>query len=274
MIFKKIFNILIILDEFILRPTIGIIGRNFFGNNAGVIFNLIGNFRLNKKSTNLNHQKLINEGFVKFEKLLNLEECEFLIKEFKKKNDLGLTKYTGDNELKKNAIMFTDKKVLINFFNTCLVNKPVIRNLLENYYKVSKFNILNLYLQKNIGSNIVDDGKKNYFSNQWHTDQFQTSRIKFFVYLQDVNEENGPLKIINRNQTKSIMRTNGYINRRNINKKTRKKLNDLDINSSVICKAGTVAIINATQCLHRASIPREKFERMTFAGELSGYKNF
>lgn len=274
MIFKKIFSVLILLDEFILRPTVGIIGRIFFGNNAGVTFNIIGNFKLNKKSSNLDQEKLKKDGFVEFEKLLSLDECKFLINEFKKNNDLGLTKYTGDNELKKNAIMFTDKTVLINFFNNFLISKSVIKNLLKNYYKDSKFYILHLYLQKNIGANIIDDGKKNYFSNQWHTDQFQTSRIKFFVYLQDVQEQNGPLKIINREQTKSIMRKNGYINRRNINQKTRKMLKDLDKNSSVICEAGTVAVVNATQCLHRASIPNEKFERLTFAGELSGYKNF
>lgn len=274
MFFKKILNVLILLDEFILRPTVGIIGRNFFGNNAGVIFNIIGNYKLNKKSLNLDQQKLKIDGFVRFDKLLSKDECEFLIKEFNKNDDLGLTKYTGDNELKKNAIMFTDKTVLINFFNNFVASKSVIKNLLENYYKDSKFNILHLYLQKNIGANIIDDGKKNYFSNQWHTDQFQTSRIKFFVYLRDVQEKNGPLKIINREQTKLIMRKNGYINRRNINQKTKKILKDLDKTSSVICKAGTVAVINATQCLHRASIPSEKFERITFAGELSGYKNF
>jgi hypothetical protein len=260
-------NLPILFDEYLLRPFFGRFSRKVYGNNAGIINNFFGNLKLNSKTENQDSKDLLKNGFVKFEKIINPIQLK-AIKELFIKNFLDNSfKASGDNELKNNSLMYSEQRErLIELFNAISLQTPRISSLLKNYYNC-KYKVHKIFFQRNIGTSIVDDGSVNYFSNQWHNDQFMTSRLKFFIYLDDVREENGPLKIIDIKKTKEIMRGNGYSSRRNINLEIKSFLDTLDKSASIICDAGTVVFANTTKCLHRASLPKKGHYRDIFAGE-------
>ena len=260
-------NLPILFDEYLLRPTVGKFSRKIYGNNAGIINNFFGNFKLNWKTENQDSKDLLKYGFVKFEKILSPIQLKNIKALFIKNFLDNSFKTSGDNELKVNSLMYSEQRErLIELFNEISLQTPRISSLLKNYYNC-KYKVHNIFFQRNIGTSIVDDGSVNYFSNQWHNDQFTTSRLKFFIYLDDVREENGPLKIIDIKKTKEIMRANGYFSRRNINKELKNLLDKIDKNASIICNSGTVVFANTTKCLHRASLPKEGYYRDIFAGE-------
>lgn len=256
-----------LIDEYFLRPLIGSLSRKIYGNNAGIINNILGDISINDKTLNQDCIILSQEGFIRFDEILNLDQIKEIKKYFEKKISESLFTPNGDNELKYNSLIFNvEKDKLIEKFNSIKSKIPRISNLLDDYYKTD-YKLYNIFLQRNIGSTVIDNGTKNYFSNQWHNDQFKTSRLKFFIYLDDVEEKNGPLKILNIKKTTEIMKNFSYISRRKMDDNLKQKLSELDKNSSVICKAGTMVFANVTKCLHRASLPKNGFHRDIFAGE-------
>lgn len=97
------------------------------------------------------------------------------------------------------------------------------------------------------------------YSNSWHCDNEPSDRIKMFVALSNINENCGPLHMLPRPRTRSILKQ-GFKHR-----------DDYGIPLEIIedpkhlikftGKVGSVFFVNVTQCLHRAGIPQPGYYR-------------
>lgn len=96
-------------------------------------------------------------------------------------------------------------------------------------------------------------------SGYWHCDRQPADRLKLFVYASDVDTDCGPFTLVTRPETKRLVRKYGYSEARR---------NELGAPGGFVREhavtidrltgpAGTAALCNTQECLHRAGIPAE-----------------
>jgi len=98
--------------------------------------------------------------------------------------------------------------------------------------------------------------KKNNFSHElysdnFHNDAYALTHFKMFINLMDIREENGPMHLISKKNTKKFFERINYKDRHNYNENI--NINDLLYNN--IGKEGEILLFDPTQCYHRATIP-------------------
>jgi hypothetical protein len=144
--------------------------------------------------------------------------------------------------------------------NTIISIKKIINNCLKDHLKNLE-NIFNASIKfsfSEITRNYHVDTKKEYYSNYLHTDGYNCLLQKIFINLDNVNENQGPLNIL----------------KYPISKKTKKKLieNNYRLHDDKIKideelffintgKKGSVLIVDSTNVLHKAGIPKKNNHR-------------
>ncbi len=122
-----------------------------------------------------------------------------------------------------------------------------ILNIAENYFGLPVA-YHGAYFRRDIANNIEEK------SRLWHIDIEDLRVLKVIIYLQDVNEENGPFEYIplslSKKITEKLKYTHGYIK----NQRMERALLDSHYQSCT-GKAGTVVIAATGSVFHRGKIP-------------------
>lgn len=151
-------------------------------------------------------------------------------------------------------------KMNLNIIN--LIKKIIDTDFNFLLKDLSKYYNSNIYLgHALITRNYNYDPKEGEsYSSYFHCDGYLNTYFKILVNLSDVSEEMGPIHVINKKDTKKNIGLLKY-NSRNLKK-------EKTINSKIfknISKLGDALLINTTECLHKAGIPREgKYRDMLY----------
>jgi len=232
-------------------------GKKLFGNTTGVVRSISGRNTLNTimdselaknnpelfhlkkhgftKYTNSYEKLMINELSVKFDKLIEDDKTSFPIAGYKGK--------INSRAIKNPEKCFPElTKLLTND----------IREFISGYYRTN-YKIKYIYCGRNYSVPEAIQKEHEMFSNFWHMDRNNSSELKFFVYLSDVTEKDGPFRLQSKIRTKELIKM-GYGNRDHYDIPL-DVLEDPSYVNKIIGPKGTTMFGNVTTCLHRAGIP-------------------
>lgn len=243
-------------DEYLQVPTVGMFGRLIFGNNAGLYNNLLGLLKCKNTSDNTEVSKLRNHQFLMLSRTERRLSIVSLVSKKAAKAfsamSTEITKSTGGGMYQSSQLMLVDPIGLIPELKE-LIDKEIL-DILRAYYRFG-YALKGVRVWRNHGIKINLDGE-NAFSNQWHCDQFDTSRLKLFFYLsENVDAVHGPTNIFNYSKSQFLLRSFGYLRRGWVFGKSRSILNDSKNHYLVIGGLGDAFFLNATKVLHRAGVP-------------------
>jgi ectoine hydroxylase-related dioxygenase (phytanoyl-CoA dioxygenase family) len=227
------------------------------------IHNLEKKFRdtllfFNKLFNNLDFDKTIYEdinqnSFHVVENFLSPEDCDDLINDIEKTlNDLELRKKAG-YWVDKN---FSDQRL----FKFQLTSKKTLQ-LLDNYLVNNTYKMISGWKnpQKTIMANKVSFQDNNLGSGGgWHRDSPVRTQFKAFVYLNDVNDENGPLQIIPKTHNQRYLLEKSHdkkINWKDFRFQDEQISEKNDV-KTLSFKKGSIILAN-TKCLHRGKPLKE-----------------
>jgi hypothetical protein len=205
-----------------------------------IIFTKYENIFLKNKVERSNFQKL---GYIKFSNLLassiNYSDC---------------TKYKVNKYLKK--IVFTEDR--IHQILTDIFLKSNLKNHITN---MTGLNYSIDYLMAYETSPILEkDRDHGWYANKLHKDKpFTENTLKIIIPLENIDEENGPMKIFNIELSKNILLNNNF-NSENLFKFTGSNKD--------------VFVFKPNNCFHVAGIPsKNKFRRQMML-QLNPAKNW
>ncbi len=158
---------------------------------------------------------------------------------FNKKN-LSLKPIT---QVYKTEELLHDKTCFDFVTNKDLLN--IVGNYLNNLPQIIHVQILH-------SSNIRNfDNSSQYF----HLDHEDRKQVKLFLFLDDVDETNGPLMLFNKEHSQKIIKETNYrVN--NIDKSSRRLTDDKTINNNLITCTGkkdTIVLVDTSNLLHCGS---------------------
>ncbi len=135
-----------------------------------------------------------------------------------------------------------------------LITDDIIKTA-EGYYSNGCFTIKHIACGQNYF--VPGEIRKNHemFSNYWHIDIRETSELKYFVYMSDVLEKDGPFHVQSKSRTKELIKM-GFDNRSNYNLPTDVLENPKEV-QKMTGPVGTSFFGHAAICLHRAGDPDE-----------------
>ena len=171
-------------------------------------------------------------------------------------NELGPQLVSIRNgDLKTFQFTNTDK---INLIVKKIINEDLshdLNNLGVIYNNSIKFS--NYKITRNFHFD-YSKSESEYYSDNFHTDNYLFTLIKVFINLHDVTENHGPLEVIKKKNKKSFLK-----NSKNLLSNFRVKNNSLFQNLvwKNTGKAGDVLVCNTTENLHRASVPEKDYHR-------------
>lgn len=235
------------------------VGKRIFGNTTGVVRNVSGRNKLNlsldpelqKDNPELYHLK--KHGFTKYENSYEKSMIDELSKKFDKlvedeKTSFPIGGYKG--KIYSRAIKDPEKC----FPELAKLITQDVRDFLSRYYK-SDYKVTHIFCGRNYGVPNEIKNKIEMFSNFWHMDRDPSSQLKFFVYLTDVIEKDGPFTVQSKIRTKELIKA-GFGNRDHYDLPLDVLENSKFVNKMTGPK-GTTLFGNVTTCLHKAGTPDE-----------------
>ena len=206
-------SVVLLLKYFLKSFPFSQASRLIFGNNAGLMNNLGKNARyLWRNNSNLTHETrlLWNKGFVQLENHFHDKDLiNHISKQFQE--EVSRVEKTFDSTKPKvvYAVPLLDK---IHGLEKIYTDK--INTLLDAYFINQSWSIVDISAWRNYFWE--EAGNVDVNSDQWHNDEEKLNTIKLFIILsKGVAIENGATKIIDRIQTKKVMRR-GYLSRERI----------------------------------------------------------
>ena len=147
----------------------------------------------------------------------------------------GYFEFTNTEEIKKSVLN--------------IINEP-LKSLVENLKQFYNSNIVlsSFRIVRNFHINEEND----IYSNFFHNDKYVCTLIKVFINLHDVGEDNGPMRFINKKDSKKVLKNmsdDEFIRLQ--------KINDKQILNYNIGKKGGVFICDTTSLIHAAGIPEK-----------------
>jgi hypothetical protein len=236
--------------------------------------------KIKKDNFDLINRSLNEEGYFIVENFLSENNCDNL-----KKFILDSKLITKKNKSFNNEILFkpenpegvfyemSKNKIFDSEIAQDLVFSRFINNVCKNYFKSLPF-FDHISLAISAKSNKPDSDAAQLF----HFDLDRPKWLKFFIYLNDVNDDNGPHYFIPKTHKnfgiKNEIRRNGY-----------SRISDSEIKNyysdikKIIGKKGTL-IIEDTRGLHKGSVVKKnyrciavlQFNNSNFGAENSNYK--
>lgn len=251
---SKIFNSLrvLIFKPFGFGPFIKL-GNYIFGNFSGLKQNIFGKFHLllskycnfflgfrMKLSKELNLLK--RNGYVTFaaERLNN----KILIDELDKK----ISKYIPKKRKNNIYILPNDKLLNEKELISSLIEKKV-SDLLEAYYG-GGYKISSASFRYTFFPGYKKETEQ--YSDYWHFDSSPSSTLSVFVLLSNTTDKDGPMEILNFENSKKIVRM-GYTSRRK--KEFWNLINKNPKVEKFTGAKGSILISKVSSCLHRATFP-------------------
>lgn len=253
-----------LVDEYAIRPFWGIVPRYIFGNNAGLLNNVLAALELHWQrlrsnvqcsSVNVAAEKLKRDGITQLPIHVPVELLATIKQQVQDifSNQPEHVVEAGHPPYYAAHVML--KKPLETIPELATLLDEQIKTLISKYYG-AHFKVTQVRCWRNNHVAGIDTEHPVY-SNQWHNDQFNTNELKFFVYLSDaVSRETGAFRAFSIANTKRILRSFGYFRRSHIFATAKKLVQDTTKIHFIEGDVGTAFIVNATRCLHRAGIPR------------------
>ena len=235
------------------------LGKKFYGSSVG----FMNNFKNGKdvltksnekiKNTNPELYYLIKNGFTSFPSQYD----ESLIKNIQKKYQILINdddhSFTHSKSKESDfGRMIRDPSIIFPELSQLITNDVLA--LVGEYYNTN-FIISNIQCARNYHVPIEIRKKFETFSNFWHQDKDPISQCKYFVYLSDVSEPDGPFNVLTKKRTKQLINS-GYGNRDN-NKISQEILEDPNNLTKMMGPAGTSFFGCPPLCLHRAGDPEK-----------------
>ena len=239
------------------------LSKTFYGNKTGFMKNIRGRQKIftsldeDVRNTNPELYHTVIDGFSKFDNGYDVS----LIKEIQNK----FQNLIEDEKYSKPISQFNDKTYLR------MINQPYkvfpevsklitdnVLSFLKKYYK-SNFTISHIQCHRNyfVPENIRKEHEM--FSNFWHFDLDPVSQIKYFVYISDVTENDGPFTVQSISRTKELI-GKGFGNRSDYNLPSAMMEDPTHVNK-MTGPAGTSFFGRPSACIHRAGDPQENHHR-------------
>jgi hypothetical protein len=230
-------------------------GKKLFGNTVGLKHNLHGT--LNKanvgdsvKSNDPQIMQFQKNGYIS----LGVKYDEKLVESIKQKYDKMIEndKFSFGSGIDKEKIFkrqIIDPHINIPEVESILTEEMI--DMIKGYYG-GNFHVVRVDLWRTY--HIPKELQENdLISNRWHCDNRKTDRLKLFVNLSDVSENDGPLHLQAIPRTKELMKMN-FKNRLDygVSNQTME-----DPNHVIKCtgEKGSAFFANTTTCLHKAGNP-------------------
>jgi hypothetical protein len=214
-----------------------------------IFFNFL--YRLLIVNTKVNDNEIEQfhkSGFTKIDISFEDEIIEYKDKFFLKNQDLSNKKKSSFFELndddKKNLSLKIKKKL-----------SPFI-NKLENYFNCDVF-ISSIRSTRNYNHKDALNLSEEHYSNHFHQDSYLMTYSKIFINLMDINEKDGPLEIIPRENRSSFIKSFNYKDRRNYN-----LYGDKSLIVKNVGKLGDCCLFSSPQIFHRAGVPIDYRDNM------------
>ena len=239
-------------------------GKKLFGNTVGLKHNISGSINLTNSKSGINSddptiQKFRTNGFlslgVKYDKSL----MEIIREKYKKMIEDDNSSFgTGSHEGKFFKRQIIDPQFSIPEVELILTEEMI--NIIKQYYG-GNFHVVRVdaWRTYHIPKELQDN---DLISNRWHCDNRKTDRLKLFVNLSDVTENDGPLHL------QSIPRTKELIKQNFKNRLDYGVSNEVmeDPKHVVKCTGtlGSAFFANTTTCLHRAGNPQSTRDILQF----------
>lgn len=196
--------------------------------------------------------------------------------------DIFLKKFKVDNDLKKNGYfvirnelnyildIYKSKKIEINKYlkklifskeeiNKLLLNIFVENNLKDKITELTGFNYsVDFFTAYETISIPIEEKKLSWYANQPHRDKpYSKNTLKLIIPLQRIEEQNGPMEILNIESTKYFQK-----NKKNINF------------FKFIGNPNDIFIFKPNLCLHKAGIPEKNKNRIQMMLQLNPAKKW
>jgi hypothetical protein len=235
------------------------IGKKLYGNTTGFTQNVNDRKKVltkvdeTMKNAEPELYSLIKNGFTEFPSQYD----ESLIKNLQNKfqslieDDTFSFAHSGYKEQDFGRIIRDPSKVFPEISK--LITKDVLA-LVTKYYK-THFTISNIQCGRNYY--VPSEIRKNFetFSNFWHNDKDPVSQFKYFVYLTNVTEKDGPFHAQTKDRTTELIKM-GFGNRFDY-KLSEEILEDPKYLAKMMGPAGTSFFASPPLCLHRAGDPEK-----------------
>ena len=250
-----------------LRSPINIFaGHKIYGNDSGFIANYVGNLMI-KQIRNLQYNSAKKVDSIIGAKVSELHDNGYTFPDLKIKTEI-INKINDEFNSHINKLSIpSDGRLEVSSINNVgfyrkyeamklMLNSEIVQ-IIENYYNAG-FKILNTHIYKTV--NVLKDDKfEPYGSTEfWHNDGSTVDSLKIFVLLNDTDENNGPMHIIDKNETIDIIKAGFSKYKEGVsNGIIEKECNVIKF----VGNAGKVLIVNTNLCLHRGDIPKPNLSR-------------
>ena len=244
----------------------------FFNQRLPFIY-ILFNFFYRKfvVNSNINDKEILQfhkSGFTKIDISLK-EEIEeykdkFFINDENQKDTSKRINLELDKKHKKNLAIKIKKKL-----------SPLLKKL-EKYFNCDIF-ISDIEIWRNFNHNDTLNLGVSHFGNHFHQDSYIMTYSKLFVNLMDINEDDGPLELIPRENRISFVRSFNYKDMNDYN-----LFGDKTLIKKNVGKIGDCCLFSSSQIFHRAGVPKNYRDNMQiilvtipkkFSEELSNIDN-
>ena len=164
--------------------------NNFLYNSFNIVYSF---FKCKKKNLNIFLDNFINLGYSKSKKisLLEIQDIKNHINNCKKKIRENLIEYDIDQTLELKL-----KNIFLNNFSKEIKD-------FENYFN-SKIFVTHAKIFTNLGYSENKKKKIQFFSENYHTDNYIFTYFKLFINLENINLDMGPLHFIPKTKIKQF----------------------------------------------------------------------
>jgi hypothetical protein len=252
--------IFLIYRKFILRSLVNIkLGRIYYNNDGGFISNVVGRFvwRRDVKSSKFNgllikknnlSDQLKKEGLVFYDELIDSDLVDSISDQW--------NIYCNNHPFPSDYRLQLSSENELSYIKSSfpLIDKILTEELLEviqQYYK-SYVNLLNIHIYRITSPD--DKMLENAYGQtvNFHTDGSTSESLKIFILLNDTSEIDGPMNLINTENTASILKNTKI----NLDVSVRNEFIERNHHTvKFIGEKGRVLIARTNDCLHRATTP-------------------
>ena len=263
----RIFTFGIYIIKTFLEGCVRQIPQQVYGNSAGLKANFGATRELNRlrkhfigerptdKLAVSNAAKLEKFGYVALGKVSSdriLDQAVAIVSAGFKDSKQHVRSPNGAS---KNLIKPEKNKVIQS-----LLSKKIIDTLVAHYGCAIRINTVRVWRNINVPS--VDPNRHDVFSNTFHHDNNRANGLRVFILLKDgVTRDTGAFRFHDKQVSQKIIRSFGYFHRFMQSKATMSRLLDAKTLHYFEGDAGDCVIVNTQQCLHAASVPKEKTYR-------------
>lgn len=224
----------------------------FFNQRLPLIYILFNFFyRRFVVNSNINDKEILQfhkSGFTKIDISLKdeIEEYKdkFFINDQNQKENLKKVPIELEKNHKKDLAIKIKKKL-----------SPVLKRL-EKYFNCDVF-LSDIQISRIYNHNDILNLDISHFGEHFHQDSYTMTYSKIFVNLMDIDENDGPLEVIPRENRNSFIKSFNYKDMNNYNLSGDKSLIKKNIG-----KIGECSLFSSSQIFHRAGVPKNYRDNM------------